>query len=82
MTSDPLREYSTCDVLVVTPEQALTLPREEDGPAVIVVASDFPPIDPHNAVIPIGGSQLQVVVGKDEEVILVEEPSTERTWMV
>lgn len=82
MATDPLAEYSTCDVLVVTPEQALALPRDEDGPAVIVVASDFPPIDPHNAIIPIGGNQLQVVVGKDEEVILVEEPSTERTWMV
>lgn len=82
MATDPLAEYSTCDVLVVTPEQAPALPRDEDGPAVIVVASDFPPIDPHNAIIPIGGNQLQVVVGKDEEVILVEEPSTERTWMV
>ena len=82
MTSTPLSEYSTCDVLVVTPDQALTLPRDEDGPAVIVVANDFPPIDPHNAVIPVGDNRLQVVIGKDEESILAEEPSTERTWMV
>lgn len=82
MTADPLSDYSTCDVVVVTPEQALTLPHGEDGPAVIVVAGDFPPIDPRNAIIPIGGDRLQVVIGKDEEVVLTEEPSTERAWMV
>jgi len=82
MTSDPMSDYSTCDILVVTPAQARAIPTEDTGPAVIVVADDFPPIDPHNAVIPIEGGNFQIVSGKDEEVVFGEEPSTERAWVI
>lgn len=82
--TDPVMASSSSDILVVTPEQsrAIEALKDEDGPAVIVVSSEFPPIDPKFSIIPIANNQLQVTTPYGEEVLLREAPPTERAWIV
>lgn len=82
--ADPVMASSSSDILVVTPEQgrALDALGDTDGPAVIVVSGDFPPIDPKFSIIPVANNQLQLTTPYGEEVILREAPPTERPWIV
>lgn len=83
-TEDPSMAAATSDIMVVTPDQSRTIEAQggDDGPALIVVTDDFPPIDPKFSIIPIAGNQLQVTTPYGEEIVMREAPPTERAWMV
>lgn len=83
-TDTPLSAMTTSDILVCTPEFVSELEPSIDGPSVIVVSQNTPPIAQSAIITQDEDNEgyIKVVSNNSVERIRRERPPTERNWIV